>query len=176
MSSVTEISQRILKDSGWFPERKIDATFWIRLLQKADYPIFEALEYVLENFGGLKIVTSSFQEESFFIKQQEAILLHRSDPIIEFLPGKSKAIELSQAPLWKSLHYLKNKDLEIAPIGIFRHTYPRAYSLFVLSNGSIYGGGSYSTNESDNLPGLFYLGHDIENAINNTIEDFLAFW
>jgi hypothetical protein len=103
--------------------------------------------------------------------------LQRADPVLEFLPDKSEALELFQAAQWKSLHYLKNKHLEIAPIGIFRYAYPPPFDLFVLSDGSIFGGGRYWTvKDVDERPGLFYLGSDIEDAINNTIEEFLAYW
>lgn len=178
MSSLTHISNLILKDSGWSTERKVDPSFWINLLRKTDFSIFEALVNILENFGGLKITTLPFQEKPFLIGQQKAILLQRADPILEFLPDKSESVTLAQASLWKSVHYLKNKHLEIAPIGIFRYVYSPIFDLFVLSNGNIFGGGEYweGNNRDNKVPGLFYLGNDIEDAINNTLEEFLAYW
>jgi len=177
MSYLTKASSLILRDSGWSPQRKVDPSYWIDSLKKTDFPIFEALINCLEKFGGLTITTLPFQERPFFIEKQQAVILQRADPILELSPNKSKAIELSQAEQWKSLHYLKNKHLEIAPIGVFRYAYPPPFDLFILSNGNIFGGGRYWTvKEGDERLGLFYLGNDVEDAINNTIEEFLAFW
>lgn len=177
MSLLTGISQHILKDSGWFIERNIDSATWLELLKKAGYPIFDAVVSILQQFGGLQVKTLPFQDHPFYIEQkQKAILLSRTDTILEFFPEKSSALEAYQALRWQSIRYLQQTQRQIAPIGIFRHTYPRAYSLFVLSDGAIYGGGEYSLNTNASVPGLFYLGCDIEDAINRTIGDFLLLW
>lgn len=178
MSSLTNISRLVLEDSGWFPGRKVDPTSWVKLLERAGYPLFDALINTLESYGGLKITTAQFQGKPFTLDQQRVILLQRADPLFEFLPDKSKAIDASQVSSWNSLHYLQNKHLEIAPLGIRSFSYPRLHDFFVLSNGSIFGGGEYweGNNRDNTVPGLFYLGSDIEDAINNALEEFLAYW
>jgi len=177
MPFLTEVSQTILKNSGWFTERDMDLDSWLDLLKKANYPIFDAWINVIRHFGGLEIITLPFQEKPFYIgEQQPAILLHKADPTLEFFPERSDVLISSEATLWKSLYYLECNQLQIAPIGIFRHTYTQVFPLFVLSNGSIYGGGRYFVNREVKSPGLFYLGCNIEDAINNIIEEFLVFW
>jgi hypothetical protein len=177
MSDLTEISKLVLQKSGWFPERKVDITHWKEVLKKVEYPIFKSWSSILGKFGDLKIETAAFQDKPFLLSQQKAILMKRADPVFEFLPEKTDAIELSESIKWKSIQYLKNKNLEIAPLGTFQYIHPQIFNLFVLSDGTIYGGGSYSSenNKKDTVPGLFYLGDNIEGAINNTLEEFLGF-
>lgn len=178
MSALTDISKLVLKDSGWSPERKVDPTSWIKLLEGVGYPVFDTLVNILESYGGLTIITSQFQEKPFLLDQQKVILLQRSDPLFEFLPDKSEAVELSQASLWESIHYVQDRHLKIAPLGFRSFSYPRLHNFFVLSDGSIFGGGKYweDDNRDNKMPGLFYLGSDIEDAINNALEEILAYW
>ncbi len=178
MSDLADISKLVLKDSGWSPERKVDPTPWIKLLENTGYPAFDALVNILECYGGLKITTSQFQKKPFILDQQKVILVQRSDPLFEFTPDKSEAIELSQVSSWKSLNYVQNRHLQIAPLGIRSFSYPRLHDFFVLSDSRIFGGGEYweGDNRDERVPGLFYLGNDIEDAINNALEEILAYW
>lgn len=177
MSDLTEISNLVLRKSGWFPERKADISHWKEVLKKAEYPIFNSWSHVMENFGGLRIETIAFQEKPFLLGQQKVILMKRAEPMLELFPEKTNAIELSESTKWKSIQYLRAKNLEIAPLGIFQHTHPQIFPLFILSNGKIYAGGKYFLDDSrkDTVLGLSYLGNNIESAINNTLEEFLGF-
>jgi hypothetical protein len=68
MSALTQVSDLILSGSGWFPERKVDPSYWLDLLKETEFPIFEALVNILKEFGGLKITTLPFQEKPFFLE------------------------------------------------------------------------------------------------------------
>jgi len=179
MSSLSAVSQIVLKQAGWFPERKVDPTPWLNRLDEAGYPIFEALVNVLTHLGGITVVTTPFQQRPFFIEQmQQHVILHpRTNPVFEFLPDRAEATSSTQAPLWHSLYYLKHRSLQIAPIGLFREQH-RICSLFILSNGHVFNGvWTFIGKEKDNkVPGLRYLGDTIEESINRTLADILALW
>lgn len=179
MSFLNEISKTILHESGWFVEREVEPRGWLETVRNAGFPVFESATQIFRQFGGLSIFTKSFQEKPFFIDDnQSAILLNASEPMIEFLPEKSEAIRLNQVLEWRGINYLKVNSLDITPIGTYRFLYPRPFDLFVLSNGQIFGGGRYQPDNrsTERVPGLFYVGDNVEDAVNRIIGRVLAYW
>ena len=177
MKSFSEISQQILKYSGWHPNRKTDTTVWIQQLEQAGYSIFDTVVNMLAQFGGLEVTTKAFEEKIFKVNEDvEATIFKREDPLFSFYPNQSKAIH--QASMFTTLDYLKAQHLQIAPIGYYRYIQPVDISLFALSDGRIFGGGTYcigSLKCKRKQPGIYFMGDSIEEVINVSIRELIVF-
>lgn len=173
---LSESSRIILEKSGWERERILDPNRWIRNVEAAGFPIFDAWLHVLAKYGGLTINATPFASEPFLINNTKMISLPRKNPILEFLPERSNSVVERQASYWQSIEYLAHKQLDIAPIGLCRFFSSEPYDLFVLSDGTVFGGGRYEIDDNNKVPGIFFCGKTIEQAINKVIEDFLVYW
>lgn len=176
---LTESSQMVLRKSGWTPGRNVGTASWVEAIEKAGYPVFPSLLNLLKEFGGIKVDTSKFEGIPLVSSsKQDIVLLKRSNPIFEFVPTLSDAMN-NDAQRWQSLHFLEHTEQRIAPIGIYRFMYPKPiFDLFVLSDGGVYGGGEYFEyfkEDKEKMPSIFHLGDSVENAINNAINRFLVF-
>ncbi|MFW2503367.1 SUKH-3 domain-containing protein [Clostridium diolis] len=60
--------KEILVRAGWFENRKIDITDYVKILESAGYEVFDAVRKFLEEFGELNIIPKyidSFGEEDY---------------------------------------------------------------------------------------------------------------
>ncbi|MDP1512468.1 SUKH-3 domain-containing protein [Paenibacillus sp. CMAA1739] len=57
----------ILKDAGWYPERKIEIGSTINFLEKRGFEVFYPAKEAFEHFGGLKYSVPSDESDDFQI-------------------------------------------------------------------------------------------------------------
>ncbi|KHD35431.1 hypothetical protein NL50_13075 [Clostridium acetobutylicum] len=58
--------KKILKRAGWYENRNIDITAYIKVLENSEYEVFDAAKKFLQEFGELKIIAryiDSFDDE-----------------------------------------------------------------------------------------------------------------
>ncbi|MEK4733279.1 SUKH-3 domain-containing protein [Paenibacillus sp. FSL L8-0641] len=57
----------ILKDAGWYPERKVDISSTINFLEKKGFEVFDPAKEAFEHFGGLEYSVPSDESDDFQI-------------------------------------------------------------------------------------------------------------
>ncbi|OMF40993.1 SUKH-3 domain-containing protein [Paenibacillus peoriae] len=57
----------ILKDAGWYPERKVEISSTINFLEKKGFEVFDLAKEAFEHFGGLEYSVPSDESDDFHI-------------------------------------------------------------------------------------------------------------
>ncbi|ASR46424.1 hypothetical protein B4V02_06895 [Paenibacillus kribbensis] len=57
----------ILKDAGWYPERKVEISSTISFLEKKGFEVFDLAKEAFEHFGGLEYSVPSDESDDFQI-------------------------------------------------------------------------------------------------------------
>jgi hypothetical protein len=55
LDNASQYVREVLKDAGWFPERKVPVTEWLAYLNRNGVNCTDQAGAILENFGGLRI-------------------------------------------------------------------------------------------------------------------------
>src|SRR5687768_5120011 len=98
----SEQSQIILRDIGWFPERKVDPSLWIDHLHDAGYKVFDAAKDIFEELGGLhsqKVSNSLFTD--LFSLSDKSKVHFITHPAIDFLVDDAPGSNSDASPYWK---------------------------------------------------------------------------
>ncbi|MCS5504102.1 SUKH-3 domain-containing protein [Lysinibacillus sp. A4] len=67
-------TEKVLKQSGWNPNRKIDINSQVKYLENKGYVVFDCVKEALEQFGELKcIYENDGKSESFVIEPKEGL-------------------------------------------------------------------------------------------------------
>jgi hypothetical protein len=167
MFTFSEKSQIILRDLGWFPERKVDPTPWINNLQQAGYTPFDAARKILEHLGGLPLKKPSAYKGVISLSDNTEILF-ATHPAFEFSADDPPESNSDSAIYWKGHSFVRENSLEICPIGSIR----AIITLFVVSDGRIFIGQIYAPK---NHPGgqrvsLTFVGNSIGEAVDTLTE------
>lgn len=167
MFTFSEKSQIILKDIGWFPERRVDSSSWINNLQKAGYTTFETARKILEHLGGLPSKKPSGYKD--YISLSDSTQIHfATHPAFDFIADQTPESNSDGAVYWKDHSFIKENHLEICPIGSIR----AITTLFVVSDGRIFIGQFYAPKgyHGDKEASLTFLGNSIDVAIDKLTE------
>jgi SUKH-3 immunity protein len=174
MFTFSEKSQIILKDMGWFPERKVDPSLWISSMQQVGYSGFDKAGKILENLGGLhsgKVSNSIF--ENFIVLPDNTKIHFAIHPAFDFIATDTPSSNRDAVPYWKEHPFIKENGLDIFPIGSIR----AITTLFVASDGSIFTGEFYAPKDfhGDKQASLICLGSTIDKAVDKLIEQCVCY-
>jgi len=167
MIAFSEKSQIILRDIGWFPERKVETFPWINNLQQAGYDVFDAARKILEHLGGLPLKEPSAYKG--FISLSDNTRIHfATHPNFDFIADNTPESDSERAVYWKENSFIKANGLQICPIGSIRGI----TTLFVVSDGRIFIGQFYvpKSYHGDKEASLTFLGHTIVEAVDKLVE------
>ncbi len=169
MFTFSEKSQILLRDIGWYPERKVDPSLWIGKLQQVGYPVFDAARQILERLGGLHSDKVSHSILSDFITLSDNTKIQfATHPAFDFIADLTPHSDSESAPYWLQHSFIKKNRLDICPVGSLR----AITTLFVVSDGRIFTGEFYAPKGygEDKQASLIFLGNRIDEAINKLTE------
>jgi len=171
--SFSEKSQIILKDIGWFAERKVNPLTWINNLEAAGYKAFDVARKILEHLGGLDSNNASNLSTTPIFLSDKTQILFATHPAFDFIADNTPDSDRDSAIYWKENAFIKNNGLDIFPIGSIRGI----ITLFVVSDGRIFKGQFYTPQgyDGENRASLIFIGNTISEAINKLTEQTIAY-
>jgi len=172
MFDFSTTSQAILRDIGWFAERKVDINPWVNQLQQDGYRAFDISIQLLEHLGGLDSNDASKSRKPVHLLNNSQVFF-ATHPGFDFIAIDTPDSDQDSAALWIENSFIKQNNLDIFPIGSIRGI----TTLFVVSDGRIFEGQFYAPRnyKGEKQPSLKFLGNTIAEAVNTLTEKCIAY-
>lgn len=173
MFDFSEKSQIVLKDLGWFIERRVNVDAWMNKLQSDGYKAFDVAREILEHLGGLDSSSASGLTKSPLSLADNTQIIFALHPAFDFIADKTPDSDKDSAIFWNEHSFIRQNNLNIFPIGSIRGI----TTLFVLSDGRIAEGFFYAppNYNGENEASLKLIGDTIADAINELTERCVAY-